>query len=198
MQQHHQMDVTVSGNGELSVKVHYRDHVPNLLARFSDEVRKRASRFVWWKTRYERKLLKKNRDLPDWAKATIRQHLLHERAVRIESRMQRQADLRRLKDQRRVVRIDAFYRLRAQLHDHHLGQALSRLQPSTSSGLVDPQLETLVAPPTASVLQSERAMSEKPASLKPAPELTLTEQFAKDTTALAAIPRADSIRDRGR
>jgi len=76
----------VSGKGELDVKVHFRGQVPDLLSRFSDEVRARAQRFVWWKSRYERRLLRAIRLMPEWAKETVRQHILHERAVRIEAK----------------------------------------------------------------------------------------------------------------
>lgn len=191
MQQHHQMDVTVSGSGELSVKVHYRDHVPDLLARFSDEVRQRAARFVWWRTRYERQLLKACREMPDWAKATVRQHLLHERAVRIEARMQRQAEQRRLKDQRRVVRMEAIHKAKAELHDLRPDHAPSGAAHAAASN--EPAAALKVAPPSHALPLPDRAVPERPA-----PARTLTELFAQETTVLAAIPRPDRDRSRGR
>ena len=95
MAQHHQMDITVTGKGELDIKMHYRDQVPDLMSRFSDEVQRRARRLFWIRSPYERKLWKAARLMPPWARETIRQHILHERAVLIDAR------LRRLQEQQR-------------------------------------------------------------------------------------------------
>ncbi|MEQ1716953.1 MAG: hypothetical protein ABL907_13355 [Hyphomicrobium sp.] len=89
MVQHHQMDISVTAGGEVSVKLHYRDAVPDLTSRFSEAVQKRAQRLFWWRSGYERKLWKAAREMPPWARETVRQHILHERASRIEAKLKR-------------------------------------------------------------------------------------------------------------
>ncbi len=107
MQQHHTMTVTVSAGGEIKVDVVYRDRVPDLLSGFTAEVQGQARRFLWWPNAYERKLWRAARGMPFWARATIRQHILHERAERIQARMNAREEVRREREQRRQARLSA-------------------------------------------------------------------------------------------
>ena len=107
MQQHHQMDISVSAGGAIKVEVHYKDRVPDLLERFPAEVQRRARSLFWWPSRYERQLLKATKDLPPWAKKTVWQHIFHERAQVVEARLQRVAERKKQKELQRQVAITA-------------------------------------------------------------------------------------------
>lgn len=110
LQQHHQMDISVSAGGAIKVEVHYKDRVPNLLERFPAAVQRRARSLFWWPTRYERQLLKATKDLPPWAKKTVWQHILHERAQVVEARMQRVAERKKQKELQRQVAMTAVHK----------------------------------------------------------------------------------------
>lgn len=223
MQQHHQLDISVSDKGGLDVKAHYRGHVPDLLSRFSDEVRARALRFVWWKTRYERRLLRASRDMPDWAKATIRQHILHERAVRIAAKLARAAEVRRLKEERRSATIVARHMV-----EQPVPRSEQRPQPDqvVAGYAPEPQAELRSQPDQVqrepAPVEQVKALPEMDAPAKavpepvtPVPEIqlpridwsspakdrlepSLTELFAKATSALQATPQPQRDRSRGR
>lgn len=107
MQQHHSMDVTVTGDGEIAVKVQYRSRTPDLIGKFSAEVQRLAMRPFRWPNPYERKLHRAARHMPPWARETVRQHILHERATRIEAQLQRIARKRAERERYRVARLQA-------------------------------------------------------------------------------------------
>jgi hypothetical protein len=206
MHQHHQLDISVTGNGELQIKVHYRGQVPNLLARFSDEVRARAMRFVWWKTRYERRLLRASRHMPDWARATIRQHILHERAVRIEAKLKVEAEKRRLKEQQRSAKIVATQRVTAPepVRERRSEKAPATPEKVPEKRAVEPERAPPAPPAPAKAIpriplperDPEQAVWAAPMRQLPTP--SLTQQFATATGAWTAIPKPDPDRGRGR
>ena len=83
----HELEITVGNGGKLDVKVHFRGQVPNHLAAFSERVRRRALMFFWFKSPYERMLWKATKSMPWWGRMTVRQHLLRERAIRIQAKL---------------------------------------------------------------------------------------------------------------
>lgn len=97
----------MSSGGEIKINVIYKDRVPDLLSRFPEAIRKRAARWFWWPNAYERKVLRACKDMPRWARLTVRQHLLHERAVRIQDRLDRLQHKRELREARRKAKIEA-------------------------------------------------------------------------------------------
>lgn len=85
----HELEVTVGAKGLVEAKVQLRDKVPDLMSRFPKAIQRQAGRFLWISTRYERRLWRACKEMPWWAKATIRQHILHQRALRIEHHVER-------------------------------------------------------------------------------------------------------------
>lgn len=103
MPRDHELDLTVLSGGEVSVKVHYRDRVPDYLSGFSEAVQRRAKRLFWIKSPFERLLWKATRTMPWWARLTVRQHLLRDRATRIQMGIEAREAARH----RRRVRMEA-------------------------------------------------------------------------------------------
>lgn len=64
-----------------------------------------AKRFLWWPNAYERKLWRAARGMPFWARATIRQHILRERAERIQARLDARAEARRQRELQRLAKL---------------------------------------------------------------------------------------------
>ena len=83
--QDHELTISVSSKNGVNVTVQCRDQVPDLMSRFSDAVQRCARMSFLVKTRYERSVLKATRDLPWYARMTVRQHLLRDRALRFEA-----------------------------------------------------------------------------------------------------------------
>lgn len=104
MLQDHQLHLSVGNGGKVEVKVIYKDRVPDLLSGFSREVRRRAILGMLFPSAHEWKLLQACQGQPVWAQQTVRQHLYYERAVRINARLKRRAERRRLKVERREAR----------------------------------------------------------------------------------------------
>lgn len=103
LQQHHTLDISVSSGGEVKINVTYKDRVPDLLSRFPEAVRRRAVRWLHWPSSYERKVWRACKGMPRWARETVRQHLLHERATLIDAHLKRLAEKRRVREARRQV-----------------------------------------------------------------------------------------------
>lgn len=204
MPQYHQMDLTVSGKGEIKIDVHYRGQVPDLLGQFSEEVRARAMRFVWWKSRYERQLLRACRLMPEWAKATVRQHILHERAVRVEAKLKRQAERRARKEARRSASIVARVQSSGRAPDGAREAPVAKARLNTVDVRTEHHAQRQVqdVPPVQDPPRPEREMDAPGqgwgAPVRELPRLSLTEQFAQETSALKAVPRPEMARDRGR
>lgn len=217
MQQHHQMDISVSAGGAIKVEVHYKDRVPDLLGRFPAAVQRRARSLFWWPSRYERQLLKATKDLPPWAKKTVWQHIFHERAQLVEARQQRVAERKKQKELQRQVAMTAVHR----------GVAVEGTPervpaPERVSGTVDrpvsvadrttsepdwmahpPEPILLVADPTqpAQPLPQIGALRQGASSAwgHPTPgQLTLTEELAQQHGVAPAIAPKLFHRDRGR
>lgn len=159
MQQPHQLDITVQNGGDIKLNIQYRDHVPDLMSRFSDEVRKRARYWFLWPTPYERKLWKAIEHAPRWARETVRQHILHERALRIDQRLKERAAKAAAKE--KTVQVTA----------HRAG--------ATDVAEVRPELEVAQLEPAGAVgvVWTDRAASTALSSVAE-PALSLTEQLA--------------------
>lgn len=102
--QPHALNITVDGNGKVDVQVNYKDRVPDLMSSFSPEVRRRAALGLLFASRYEWKVLLACDGMPRWAVDTVRQHLMFERAVRIDARLKRRAERKRLRAEQQAVR----------------------------------------------------------------------------------------------
>lgn len=83
--QDHELTISVSSKNGVNVTVQCRDQVPDLMSRFSDAVQRCARISFLVKTGYERSVLKATRNLPWYARMTVRQHLLRDRALRFEA-----------------------------------------------------------------------------------------------------------------
>jgi hypothetical protein len=101
------MTIRVSGGGKIDVHVTCKDRVPDLLQGFSDNVRRRARRWLHWPRSYERKVWRETKGMPRWARETVRQHLLHQRADRINARLQKLAERRHKRAQMTAVVVSA-------------------------------------------------------------------------------------------
>lgn len=100
MLQPHQLTLTTSTGGKIEIHVVHKDRVPDLLSRFSQAVQRRAARWLRWPSSYERRVWRACKGMPWWARATVRQHLLHDRATRIQARLDRIAEKQRLRQER--------------------------------------------------------------------------------------------------
>mgnify|MGYP001180937468 FL=1 len=107
MQRDHELNITVRSGGGIDVKVVYRDKVPDLLAGFSEEARRRARRWSWMPTADERRLWRATRGMPRWARETVRQHILRERAERIEAKLRDKAERAAERQAQRQARMEA-------------------------------------------------------------------------------------------
>jgi hypothetical protein len=187
--QNHVMDITVTNGGEVSVKVHFRDQVPELLSRFPLTVARMARMSFWLKSPYERKLLKAARSMPWWARRTVRQHLLRDRAVRIEALLKRIEQRRRSRLARQAAHIEAHQRVRAEALPERIPSAPSR-PASASAREARPEFERLttgVRESAASALSSVER-----------PVLSLTEQLARKHGTIEAVPPPALVRARTR
>lgn len=217
MQQHHQMDISVSAGGAIKVEVHYKDRVPNLLERFPAAVQRRARSLFWWPSRYERQLLKATKDLPPWAKKTVWQHIFHERAQVVEARLQRAAEKKKQRDLQRQVAMTAVQKgvavepPRAQIPEaERVSGVVDRAAPVTARTTekpgevpLQPEPIALVAEPTqpARPLPQVGALRQASSSAwgHPTPgKLTLTEQLAQQHGVARAIAPKLFHRDRAR
>ncbi len=132
VQQHHAMDITVMSGGEIKVQVHYKDKVPDLLSRFPLAVQQRARRWLYWPSRYERKVWKATKGMPRWARETVRQHLLHERAEEIHSRLQRTAARKEARERSKQAKMTATRSIAKPELKPELPRELPREQPPPS------------------------------------------------------------------
>lgn len=194
------MDITVAAGGEISVKVHYKDRIPDLLSRFPKAVQQRAKRLFWWPSPYERKLWKAAQRMPRWARETVRQHILHERAALIQAKLQRFEE----KQKERALR------QQAQMTAH---QTVVVPEPVPVPVVVKPVQQPSVqvapasipapipaAPPRIAVpsIGGARHLAGSAWSHPTQGALTLTEQFALEHGTPSAQPHPLLSRDRGR
>lgn len=198
------MDISVGSGGEIKINVTYKDRVPDLLSRFPQAVQRRARRFLHWPSAYERKVWRASKGMPRWARETVRQHLLHERAEWISQRLQKLAEKRQRRDAviaatRRVV--EAIPTL--------VEAAKTRIMPvprqapaSVVPGHVDPV-------PTPAPVVSARSQAPPVGGARHASgsalgapvrgRLTLTERLAQEHGVEPAWPRAArNVQDHGR
>lgn len=210
MQQHHTMTVTVSAGGEIKVDVVYKDRVPDLLSGFTADVQRLAKRFLWWPNAYERKLWRAARGMPFWARATIRQHILRERAERIQARLDARAEARRQRDLQRQAKLLA---VRKVAEPRPILAAASTPQPVPVIDAPRPGFPVALPEPVALT----RADEPVPATIPPSLLLgggrhgagsawrvpvgcqrTLTQQLAEDHHVPQAVPWQVVTRGRGR
>lgn len=107
MQQHHAMNIAVSSGGQMKVEVVFKERVPDLLSRYPRDVQQKARRLSWWPDRYERKLWQAAHGMPQWARETVRQHILSQRAERITQKLHRKDERRREWELRRQAKMTA-------------------------------------------------------------------------------------------
>lgn len=171
LQQHHKLDISVQAGGGITVNVHYRDQVPDLFSRFSDEVRKRARYWFLWPTPYERQVWKATKTMPRWARETVRQHILHERAVRIDELLKERAE--RQAEKQKAVQLTA-----------------SRQNATEVPQVVEPRASEIVAPerPTETMAVVRGNGSGSALSSVAPPALSLTERIAAAHGTQAVIP----------
>ena len=173
---HHTLDISVRPGGEIKVEVHYKGRVPNLLERFSRDVQLKARNWLQLPSAYERKLWRAARGMPFWARETIRQHILQERAERISARMQRVAENREEKIRRRAARVVAVRKVTAALG--------SRLPTRAAVPEVKPiVVQVPVAAPTLTSRLSGSALGPVPPQ-----GLSLTEQLGQIHGVPLAVP----------
>lgn len=101
MQQHHGLTIKVGSDGKVDVHVEYREAVPDLISKFPPEVQRLARRWFWWPTQYERDVWSACLTLAPWARATVHQHILHERALWVTAMMRRRALRQQAAEERR-------------------------------------------------------------------------------------------------
>lgn len=107
MQRDHELNITVRSGGGIDVKVVHRDKVPDLLAGFSEEARRLARRWSWMPTVAERRLWYATVGMPRWARETVIQHILRERAERIEAKLRDKAERATKRQAQRQARMEA-------------------------------------------------------------------------------------------
>jgi hypothetical protein len=93
------IDVVERGNRIVHLKVHHSGRVPDVLGRFDPEVREKALS-QWWSTARERRILRAAKTQGSLVHDIVRGALVHDRAVTIERRMQRQRERAKKKSTR--------------------------------------------------------------------------------------------------
>ena len=198
MSQHHAMDIRVSLDGKLEVKVAYRDRIPDLVSEFPLAVQRRARRMFYRPNAYERQLWTAARTMPAWARETVRQHILHERALDIEARMKRSVDRKREWDARRQTVATTLQKV-VQAGHGLARSARERLVPKTPVAVPTPVQAKV--PLTVAAMQRHNALAETALRSAPARKPSLTEQLAREHgTPVAWSPPQRLLRDwsRGR
>jgi hypothetical protein len=82
--QPHTMSVSVSSTGKVEVNVTYGEKVPDLISGYPAEIQKYANRWFLFPTRYERDLWNAAKGMAPWARETVRQHILQQRAEHVQ------------------------------------------------------------------------------------------------------------------
>jgi hypothetical protein len=194
------MDITVAAGGEISVKVHYKERIPDLLSRFPKAVQQRAKRLFWWPSPYERKLWKATQDMPRWARETVRQHILHERAALIQAKLQRLEEKQKERALQQQAKITAHQAVVVSEPEQAPVVVKSAEQPAVKVAPASIPAPVAAPPlhPAMHAIGGARHLAGTAWSHPTKGALTLTEQFALEHGTPPAQPHPLLSRDRSR